>query len=332
MPAVAPQWSELCLLQYVLSRPHAKLHYEPLLEHNARYCRHHPSCTLWQQVDEDRSLPPYWKKVFMVDAALNGTFNPIAISSVTHIPAWWGANNGSRLPIRPHYVEHRCGAVAWIDGDAVITNHSFRLERDVFSRSDVSMYITTEPAKDQRRVNAGVFTVRNNAVGRQLIRVWASIYLYQARSHWQRQYGGEWVCMRPCPAHFQPCALGQETRFDCCNNGDAKCQWAASLYEQGSFESHVLPIFNSSVQLDSSQLWMQPTATCDSTNAYDAIKHYSGVRLKLKVMPQYMVYCLQMRGLSSWNKSVSSPGNASLPRMPESTITAKGAGKSLTRG
>jgi hypothetical protein len=124
-------------------------------------------------------------------------------SGYTNIPPYW-----RKVAIAKDMLEtDKYKGVMWLDTDAVIFNMSIPL--DSVGNSAKHFFKATN-ARGNHIFNAGVWTVKNTAQGKEIMRKWMALY---DPSKWQHD-GTRWI-----------------------NNGD----WAGNDYEQGSFAYRIDP-------------------------------------------------------------------------------------------
>ena len=144
------------------------------MEMNRIKCEDSAHCAYFH-LSHPNTRPVYWENVFAVDDVMKS--------------------------------HPRCDVVAFIDSDAVLT----RDDANVFvaRMGDKDFLGSNDPAGllDRKPFNAGVWAVRNNESGRQIMHEWKESYRPE---RWESTEAG-WECKE-------------------------QCKWAGPSYEQGAFE------------------------------------------------------------------------------------------------
>ncbi len=126
-------------------------------------------------VHGQQEISPYWEKVRMINEML------------------------------PH-----SRAVMWVDADAAPWDATFDIDDLLAQYPDKSMICAPDPPQWDKPFMAAVFVVRNDEVGREMMRYWMSLY---DEDKWVRNMDGKWTCQG---------------------------EWAGPDYEQGSFTDNIL--------------------------------------------------------------------------------------------
>lgn len=205
-----------------------------LLDHNRAACNADENCTYIRRDRAFHNVQPHWRKAFITYDILNTT---------------------------------RCGAVAWLDSDAVFAGRPSELlsllhpnevpiqqARDL--RYEWPDSVKREVHKDvghdgahfvlagendvfKRELsgfNAGVWLVANTPLGRAIMHTWCNVWLQNASHNWYRD---------PSKPH-----TGQDDMSWSCSQPDEhnrrrsrhtpRCRFAGEQYEQGAFVTHVM--------------------------------------------------------------------------------------------
>jgi hypothetical protein len=104
--------------------------------------------------------------------------------------------------------------ILWLDTDACIHNSDIRIEDMLIQNKH--FYNSPDNKKWKAPFCAGVFFVLNSEIGLRIMKEWMESY---HKKDWQK-VEGQWV---------------------------AKCKWASSCYEQGSFIENILPKYRDSI-------------------------------------------------------------------------------------
>jgi len=180
------------VLQYD-DRP-IKTIYKPLIERNKKYCKMHGYQHIFVKSGYDH-LPPYWRKVELTIDTLK--------------------NNPS------------CKGVMWIDTDAAIADYKKTIEG--YNKPEKSMYIAKQ---SNEPFNSGVWFVRNDAKGLEIMKSWLESY---KETEWSRN-GNTWQTSGP---------------------------FGGVNYEQGSFIQRVYPRYTREIEYYEWPILQSQTITSD---------------------------------------------------------------------
>ena len=159
-----------------------------LLEHNRAKCQRSAQCSYIRVSETSRSLPPYWNKVQAVKEIMDSRTD--------------------------------CHVIFFLDSDAALTTAPSSL---LSLLGDKEMAITGDrPGGQSPEFNAGVWGIRNNVAGKNIVNSWIERY---PAHRWRKKDSGQWECFKTVVAA----------------GGLNECLWARAAYEQGSFTNHILP-------------------------------------------------------------------------------------------
>ena len=137
----------------------------------------------------------------------------LASQCFSHLPPWWIKVFLIEEILRTQNIQ----GVLWLDSDACIYDHSVKLES--LLEGNKSFYMSPDNRVWQAPFNAGVFMVRNDDRGREIMSYWKSL--------------------------FQPENWSQDPQTRVWQSTGT---WAGETYEQGAFGSKVLPRYRDSIK------------------------------------------------------------------------------------
>lgn len=136
-------------------------------------------------------------------------------TSTFHVPPYWGKVFELRRlmdenPQTPFFM--------WMDSDAFFINFTNeKFTNFIQTHLDKSMIISKDmPPWSKGEFNAGVFIVKNDSIGKNILEHWISLY---KKEDWT--FNGSW---------------------------STHGEWAGEVYEQGSFKKHVLPKYRQHIK------------------------------------------------------------------------------------
>lgn len=172
--------SNVCIIQYDDRDRSGLKEMDLLMKHNEKICAQSELCAYTRYCHPATERPVYWEKVHAVSNHMQN--NP------------------------------ECDIVAYLDSDAVLNQSGNLLidpSKHFLATTDYNFLNPILPVSGAK-FNAGVFAVRNSALGREIIDDWISKY---DASDWKLDDENKWVC----------------------ENASKKCIWSESSYEQGAF-------------------------------------------------------------------------------------------------
>lgn len=133
-----------------------------LMEHNQRVCAAHHGVRYVRRTQGWEDRPPYWRKVFAL---------------------------AELMAAHRHEVEF----ALWLDSDALFAQYDTMGPLDVPARwPGFAMWLSPDaPPRYGAPFCAGVFLLRNDRLGRRLVRTWRGMY---RPDRWSRDDGGRWTC------------------------------------------------------------------------------------------------------------------------------------------
>jgi hypothetical protein len=191
--------------------------FEDLMKHNQDYAKKQGYEYVYKRTGYDY-LPPYWAKVKIAQELIE-----------EEIP---GTNT------------KRYKGVLWLDTDAVIIDQNKRLEhflkpgKSFVASSDATPF----PEEDKAPFNAGVWLVRNDQNGQEIIQEWMDKY---DSNKWFLEKG-KWA---------------------------TRGVWAGENYEQGAFSKHILHKYAKWISIIP---WYIFQAESDGESAKTFIIHFAG--------------------------------------------------------
>lgn len=171
---------KLYIVQYD-DRPVVPKKLASLIDHNKVLCSKESNCVHVFKTKSD--MPPYWAKVEAVRDVMTST------------------SPGS--------------LIVWVDSDAAIRN--IQSLREILSKN--TMTISGDMPPWSSPFNAGVWGIKNDIYGKQLIEEWLALF---PSGNWSRSKSGTWKCHA--------------------------CIWAGTSYEQGSFAKYILTKYEEHIQ------------------------------------------------------------------------------------
>jgi hypothetical protein len=213
---------QLCIVQYD-DRDFDDLPngYKKLVQRNKDACEKMDSCQhFFDQTNYD--LPVYWRKVQSV----------------------WNLMREDRNG----FYGNVCETVLWLDTDAAVLNFNVELEKE-----KLMAVSGDDPESGTSSFCAGVWLVRNNADGRQLMECWASTYNGE---RWEKKEDGKWKY----------------------HSGDWPHVWGSIDYEQGSFADRIFAKDKSKFQIFDGKDFQNPYDDC-----HGICKHFNSHKAKKRV-------------------------------------------------
>lgn len=185
-----------------------------LMNHNRTMCNGDADCTYIRETEGNANVAPYWRKVHAIKQCLE---------------------------------RDECGVCMYLDTDAILNSKEWKGSQsiDAFLESK-DMGLSCDWGRD--RFNAGVFAVKNTAIGHAIVDKWLDTAPSNA---WSRESNGKWKCTSA--------------------NG-SKCRWAGVEYEQGAFIKHIFPEYSEHINEASPHKWNNENyTTCEGS-----VKHFLG--------------------------------------------------------
>ena len=185
-----------------------------LMEKNKKTCENLEGCSyIGDPLEGTDDVSPYWRKVHAVKKCIEN---------------------------------EKCGTCLYLDSDAVIVPKNFK--KDDIDSLLGGKEMGFAPAWGRDRLNAGVFAVKGNEIGKKIVNEWINL----ESKNWKKDKKNNWVC--------------KQNLID--------CPWAGKDYEQGTFIKEVAPKFEQHLNEASSYVWDNDS----NKNCNGKVKHFMGRR------------------------------------------------------
>jgi len=214
---------QLCIVQYdnrdLKDLPTG---YQKLVERNKNYCSKMDSCQhFFDQTEYD--LPVYWRKVQSV----------------------WNLMRKDRK----YFFGNVCETILWLDTDATILNFNVEL----LEKEKLMAVSGDDPDSGSSSFCAGVWMIRNNVDGQDLMKCWASTYNGE---RWEKKENGQWKY----------------------HEGHWPHVWGGIDYEQGSFSDRIFNKDKSIFKIYDGKDFQNPYDDC-----HGIFKHFNSPKAKKRI-------------------------------------------------